>query len=110
MCVRLAVAGAFHTDFMEPAVKSLEKVLATVDIKTPRIPVVSNVDAKPHSDPAVIKKILMTQVTSPVQWETTTNNMLAGGFTKGLEIGPGKVISGILKRVDKNAKMTNVEV
>lgn len=62
MAVRLAVAGAFHTDFMAPAVPKLEEVLAKTEIKTPRIPVVSNVDAKPHSDPETIKKILARQV------------------------------------------------
>ena len=62
MTVKLAVAGAFHTDFMKPAVSALEEVLAGVEIKKPRIPVISNVDAKPHSDPATIKKLLATQV------------------------------------------------
>lgn len=62
MAVRLAVAGAFHTDFMSPAVPKLQEVLAKTEIKKPRIPVVSNVDAKPHSDPETIKKILAKQV------------------------------------------------
>lgn len=60
--VRLAVAGAFHTNFMEPAVSRLEAALATTEIRTPRIPVISNVDAQPHSDPDTIKKILAQQV------------------------------------------------
>lgn len=110
MTVRLAVAGAFHTDFMAPAVQELGKVLATVEVKKPRIPVVSNVDAKPHSDPATIKQLLMTQVTAPVQWEKTTTEMLANGYEKGFELGPGKVVAGILKRVDKAALITNIEV
>lgn len=62
MTVKLAVAGAFHTDFMKPAVSALEEVLAGVEIKKPRIPVISNVDAKPHSDPDTIKQLLATQV------------------------------------------------
>jgi [acyl-carrier-protein] S-malonyltransferase len=110
MTVKLAVAGAFHTDFMKPAVSSLEKVLSTVEIKKPRIPVISNVDAKPHSDPATIKKLLATQVTSPVLWENTINSVLASGFEEAFELGPGKVTTGILKRFDKTAKATNVEV
>merc|ERR1719199_1998788 len=69
MTVRLAVAGAFHTDFMAPAVEKLGAVLDEIEIVKPRIPVVSNVDAKPHADPAVIREILTTQVTAPVQWE-----------------------------------------
>ena len=110
MVVKLAVAGAFHTDFMAPAVGALEQVLAEVEISKPRIPVVSNVDAKPHSDHETIKKLLATQVTSPVLWENTMNLMLESGFEKAYECGPGKVTAGILKRFSKTAPCTNVEV
>lgn len=110
MTVKLAVAGAFHTDFMAPAVSALEDVLDTIDIKKPRIPVISNVDAKPHSDPDTIKKLLATQVTSPVQWETTMESMLESGFERAVELGPGKVTAGILKRVSRSAECSNVEV
>ena len=111
MAVKLAVAGAFHTDFMEPAVKDLAKVLDEVEIKKPRIPVISNVDAKAHSDPAVIKDILTKQVTAPVQWETIMKEVAAcPDFEKGYELGPGKVLSGIMKRVDKTKEVINVEV
>lgn len=110
MTVKLAVAGAFHTEFMAPAVASLEKVLSTVEIQKPRIPVISNVDAKPHSDPEVIKKLLATQVTSPVLWENTMDLMLSSGFETAYECGPGKVTAGILKRFSKTAPCTNVEV
>lgn len=112
MAVKLAVAGAFHTDFMAPAVDKLAEVLKEVEVKKPRIPVISNVDAKPHSDPAVIKEILQKQVTAPVQWETIMKDILAtGAFEAGYELGPGKVLSGIMKRVDKKAPaVTNIEV
>ncbi|OEU21657.1 malonyl-CoA ACP transacylase [Fragilariopsis cylindrus CCMP1102] len=110
MTVRLAVAGAFHTDFMAPAVSSLEDVLKEVEIKKPRIPVISNVDAKPHSDPETIKKLLATQVTSPVLWENTMDLMLSKDFEKAYELGPGKVVSGILKRFSKTAECTNISV
>lgn len=110
MVVKLAVAGAFHTDFMKPAVSSLEDVLSGIDIKKPRIPVISNVDAKPHSDPETIKKLLATQVTSPVLWEESTQNILASGFERAVELGPGKVCAGILKRTSKKAQCENVEV
>lgn len=110
MTVKLAVAGAFHTDFMAPAVASLEKVLEEVEIKKPRIPVISNVDAKPHSDPDMIKKLLANQVTSPVLWENTMDSILAGDFEKAKELGPGKVTSGILKRFSKTAECVNVAV
>ena len=110
MTVKLAVAGAFHTDFMAPAVPALEKVLEDIEFKKPRIPVISNVDAKPHSDPATIKKLLATQVTSPVLWENTMDSVLAKDFERAVELGPGKVTAGILKRFSKSAECTNVEV
>jgi len=110
MTVKLAVAGAFHTSFMAPAVSALEDVLSTIELSKPSIPVISNVDAKTHSDPAVIKKLLATQVTSPVLWENSMELMLSKGFERAVELGPGKVIAGILKRTDKNAECTNVEV
>uniref|UniRef100_A0A7I4FCZ7 Malonyl-CoA:ACP transacylase (MAT) domain-containing protein n=1 Tax=Physcomitrium patens TaxID=3218 RepID=A0A7I4FCZ7_PHYPA len=103
MTVRLAVAGAFHTRFMSPAVQKLEAALADTEIRTPRIPVISNVDAAPHSDPATIKRILAQQVTSPVQWETTLKTLLGKGLQNSYELGPGKVIAGIVKRIDKKA-------
>lgn len=109
MTVPLAVAGAFHTDFMGPAVAELEKVLASVEIKKPRIPVISNVDAMPHSDPAVIKSILTKQVTSPVMWEKTIKQMMERGYKTGFELGPGKVVAGIVKRVSKAAEIQNIE-
>jgi [acyl-carrier-protein] S-malonyltransferase len=110
MTVKLAVAGAFHTDFMKPAVESLEQVLEGITFQKPRIPVISNVDAKPHSDPAVIKKLLATQVTSPVMWENTMQSIIDGGLEKAYELGPGKVTAGILKRFDKTLDCENVEV
>eukprot|EP00271_Cylindrocystis_brebissonii_P015775 TRINITY_DN38788_c0_g1_i1.p1 TRINITY_DN38788_c0_g1~~TRINITY_DN38788_c0_g1_i1.p1 ORF type:complete len:401 (+),score=92.51 TRINITY_DN38788_c0_g1_i1:140-1342(+) len=111
MTVRLAVAGAFHTRFMGPAVGQLEEALAKTEIVAPRIPVVSNVDARPHSDPAVIKKILAQQVTSPVLWEKSLNALLERGVVTTYELGPGKVIAGIMKRISKTAPpVTNISV
>jgi len=110
MAIKLAVAGAFHTDFMAPAVSALEEVLAETEIKKPRIPVISNVDAKPHSDPETIRKLLATQVTSPVLWENTMDLVLSKDFERAVELGPGKVTAGILKRFSKTAECENVEV
>merc|ERR1712113_803037 len=101
MTVRLAVAGAFHTQYMNSAVERLTEVLSDTEIRVPRIPVFSNVDAKAHSDPEVIKSILAMQVTSPVQWETTLGNLLADGLASSYELGPGKVVAGIMKRIDR---------
>jgi len=110
MTVRLAVAGAFHTDYMQPAVEKLQEALAATAITTPRIPVISNVDAMPHADPDTIKAILARQVTSPVQWETTPKTLLDKGLTESYEIGPNKVIAGIFKRIDKTHSVTNITV
>eukprot|EP00798_Chlamydomonas_sp_ICE-L_P016179 gene16179-22339_t len=108
MAIKLAVAGAFHTNYMSSAVEKLQAALATTEFTTPRIPVISNVDAQPHSDPDTIKEILAKQVTSPVQWETSMTTLLQKGMTKSYEIGPNKVISGIFKRIDKNHECINI--
>ena len=111
MAVPLAVAGAFHTNFMQPAVPRLEKVLAEVTINRPRIPVVSNVDARPHFEADDIRKILAQQVTSPVQWESIMKEMLnSPAFTKSYEVGPGTVCRGIVKRFGKKYEVINVQV
>lgn len=110
MAIPLAVAGAFHTSFMSPAVDRLKKVLAEVDIKPPRIPVVSNVDAQAHSDPNEIRDILARQVTNPVQWEKIISTMLqAPEFQKTYEVGPGTVCKGIIKRFGKQYEVVNVQ-
>ncbi|KAF5835064.1 acyl transferase/acyl hydrolase/lysophospholipase [Dunaliella salina] len=108
MTVRLAVAGAFHTDFMQPAVEKLQAALAQTEVKKPRIPVISNVDAQPHSDPETIKSILARQVTSPVLWENTLMTLFEKGLTRSYEIGPGKVVAGITKRINKEHNITNI--
>eukprot|EP00873_Tetraselmis_striata_P029908 jgi/Tetstr1/450172/TSEL_037213.t1 len=110
MTVRLKVAGAFHTDFMAPAAEKLQEALANTAIVEPRIPVVSNVDATPHSEPEVIKAILVKQLTSPVLWEKTLVTLQEKGMEKAYEVGPNKVISGIFKRIDKKFPITNITV
>lgn len=110
MVVRLAVAGAFHTEYMAPAVPRLEAILAETTILEPRVPVISNVDAIPHSDPDSIRRILGKQVTNSVQWEPTIELLLKRGVIQSYELGPGKVIAGIMKRIDRKAQLTNVSV
>jgi [acyl-carrier-protein] S-malonyltransferase len=105
---RLAVAGAFHTTLMKPADEKLAAALAGATFTTPRIPVWSNVDAKPHTDPAEIKALLVKQVLSPVRWEETIRGLMATGVDKFYEIGPGRVLAGLLKRVNRKADITNV--
>jgi [acyl-carrier-protein] S-malonyltransferase len=105
--MRLAVAGAFHTSLMKPADEALGSVLSEVTVQTPRVPVWSNVDAKPHTDPAEIKQLLIGQVLQPVLWEQSMRNLLAAGFDKFYEIGPGRVLAGLLKRVQRKVECTN---
>jgi [acyl-carrier-protein] S-malonyltransferase len=107
--IRLAVAGAFHTPIMEPAREPLAKALAQVEIKPPRVPVWSNVDARPHTDAAEIRQLLLRQVLEPVLWEQTMRNLLAEGFDKFCEIGPGRVLAGLLKRVQRKVDCRNVQ-
>jgi len=106
--VRLAVAGAFHTDLMKPADRSLAAVLAEIPIQTPRVPVWSNVDAAPHTDPGEIRGLLVRQVLQPVLWEQTMRNLLSEGVERFVEIGPGRVLAGLLKRVQRRVECRNV--
>jgi [acyl-carrier-protein] S-malonyltransferase len=106
--VRLAVAGAFHTSIMKPADKALAAALGGAQIRPPRVPVWSNVDAQPHSDPEEIRGLLVRQVLQPVLWEQTMRNLLAVGFDRFYEIGPGRVLAGLLKRVQRKVDCRNV--
>lgn len=99
--VPLAVAGAFHTKVMEPADARLAEALAGVPLKKPEIPLVSNVDAAIHEDPDEIRDILVRQVISPVLWEDSIQTMLNSGVDEFYEIGPGKVLRGLLKRINR---------
>lgn len=101
--IPLAVAGAFHTSIMRPADQRLAEVLATTKLRSPRIPVVSNVDALPHSDPDEIRALMIRQVLNPVQWEASMRYLVAQGVDDYHEVGPGKVLRGLLKRIDRQA-------
>jgi [acyl-carrier-protein] S-malonyltransferase len=105
---RLAVAGAFHTDLMKPADEKLAAALAGITINRPRVPVWSNVDARPHTDPAEIRGLLVRQVLSPVRWEDTLRGLLADGVERFYEIGPNRVLAGLMKRVQRKADFRNV--
>jgi [acyl-carrier-protein] S-malonyltransferase len=105
---KLTVAGAFHTNLMKPADDVLAAALAKVKIASPRIPVWSNVDGLPHTNGEEIRGLLVKQVVSPVQWEATQRGLLAAGVEKFYEIGPGKVLAGLMKRVHRKADFTNV--
>lgn len=108
--IPLAVAGAFHTPIMQPAVGRLKAALSEVEIKPPRIPVVSNVDARPHDSPEEIRSLLEQQVVSPVFWEDSMRWLTDEfGVEKCYEIGPGRVLRGLLKRIARKLPCENIE-
>lgn len=108
--VPLAVAGAFHTRIMHPADQRLAQMLAQVELRRPRIPVISNVDARPHDDPEEIRQLLIQQVVHPVLWEDSMRFLISEGFTQFYEVGPGRVLRGLLKRIDRSIFCHNVSV
>jgi [acyl-carrier-protein] S-malonyltransferase len=106
--IPLAVAGGFHTPLMQSAVEKLAGALATVAMRTPRIPVVSNVDACAHKDPEAIRDLLVRQVVSPVLWENSMRYLIDQGCREFYEIGPGRVLRGLLRRIDRKLPCENV--
>jgi [acyl-carrier-protein] S-malonyltransferase len=108
--VPLAVAGAFHTELMRPADQQLAAALAGVPLHAPRIPVISNVDAAPHAEPDEIRANLVRQVLSPVLWEDSCRRLLGDGFDQFYEIGPGRVLKGLLRRIDRKVCCENFAV
>jgi [acyl-carrier-protein] S-malonyltransferase len=107
--IPLAVAGAFHTPLMQPAASRLTAALAGVTLHRPRIPVVSNVDALPHDDPEEIRSLLVKQLVWPVRWEDSQRWLLAQGYGPHWEVGPGRVLRGLLKRIERKAEAEGVE-
>ncbi len=106
--IRLTVAGAFHTSLMKPADESLAAALSGVTFSTPAVPVWSNVDAKPHAVASEFSPLLVKQILSPVLWEDTMRGMLEMGVERFYEIGPGRVLAGLLKRVMRKADIRNI--
>jgi [acyl-carrier-protein] S-malonyltransferase len=106
--VPLAVAGAFHTPIMQPADQRLATALSGVTLKRPRLPVVSNVDAQPHDDPDQIRRLLVEQLIRPVRWEDSLRWLLAQGIERFYEVGPGRVLKGLLKRIDRKVECVSV--
>ena len=106
--IPLPVAGAYHSPLMASAQPKLQGELAKVKLSAPTVPVISNVTAQPHGAPGEISPRLVEQVTSSVLWETSMRYLLAQGFTRFIELGPGTALTGFMKRIDKTAQMLNV--
>lgn len=100
----LPVGGAFHSPLMEPAREELAAAIEATHIQKPVCPVYQNVDAKPHTDPSEIKENLIAQLTGPVRWTQTVKNMIADGATSFTELGPGKVLQGLVMKVNKDVE------
>lgn len=107
--ILLNVSGPFHSPLLKPAGEALEAELGSVEIKDPVIPVISNVTARPVKAAAEIKDLLVKQVSSPVLWEDSIRYMIDSGVDTFIEMGPGKVLTGFVKKIDKSLKTMNVE-
>jgi [acyl-carrier-protein] S-malonyltransferase len=105
----LVVSGAFHSPLMEPAKEKLQNALNDTHFYDARFPVYTNVTAKPVTDKNEIKKLLFDQLTSPVRWEETIQNMISDGIEEFYEIGPGKVLQGLVKRINPNVKVFGID-
>ncbi len=100
--LKLKVGGAFHSPCMEPARAELAAAIEATEFHTPVCPVYQNVDALPHTDPAEIKANLVAQLTAPVRWTQTVRNMIADGADRFIEIGPGKVLQGLVAKISRD--------
>ena len=102
--LKLKVGGAFHSPLMQPAQEELAEAIAAAEFSTPRCPVYQNVDGKPHTDPKEIKENLIKQHTAPVRWTYDVQAMIADGADDFTELGPGKVLQGLISKIDRNVK------
>lgn len=107
--LKLKVGGAFHSPCMEPARAELAEAIEKTEIKAPVCPVYQNVDAKPHTDPAEIKANLVAQLTAPVRWTQTVQNMIADGATEFVELGPGKVLQGLVLKINREMAVSGLQ-
>lgn len=106
----LPVGGAFHSPLMEPARKELAEAIEVTDFKTPICPVYQNVSTFAVTDPKEIQKNLVFQLTAPVKWTQSVQNMIKDGATHFTEVGPGKVLQGLVKKIDRNAEVASAEI
>ncbi len=106
--IPLQVSGAFHSPLMQPAVDGMTKILAKVNFKDPSAPIIANVTAQPLTQGNQIKEELLKQLCSSVQWQRSVEYMVKNGVGKFIEIGPGKVLAGLVKRINKESEMVNI--
>ncbi|MFH0980494.1 MAG: ACP S-malonyltransferase [Planctomycetota bacterium] len=104
----LKVSGAFHSALMQPAADPLGEVLRSTPLREPRIPVIANVTAEPHTDPDQIRRLLQDQVVRPVRWQESMERLIAQGFDTFVEVGPGRVLTGLMKKINRQVRSMNV--
>ena len=107
--MKLPVGGGFHSPCMEPARTELAEAIERTNFTTPSCPVYQNVDALPHTDPAEIKGLLISQLTAPVRWTQTVKNMVADGATEFVELGPGKVLQGLVSKISRDVTVAGYQ-
>ncbi len=105
--IKLQVSGGFHSPFMKPAEEELGKAINETKFSEPICPVYQNVDSKPHTNPDEIKQNLLKQLTSPVLWTQSVRNMIADGATEFIEVGPGNVLQGMIRKIDRSVTTTS---
>ena len=106
--VKLQVSAPFHCPLMKKATDEMKSKILNVNIKNPTVEIISNVTALPQNNAKKIKNLLIEQIERPVRWRESVNNMIGNGVNKFLEVGPGKVLSGLIKRIDRNVKLNQV--
>ena len=104
----LPVGGAFHSPLMESARVELEKAISEAEFSTPLCPIYQNVDAKPYTDPEQIKKNLIAQLTAPVRWRQSVEQMIEDGATSFTEVGCGTVLQGLISKINSNVEVNSV--
>lgn len=108
--LKLNVGGAFHSPLMESARVELQTAIEATEIRTPRCPVYQNIDANPSLDPATIKQNLIAQLTGAVRWTQTVSNMIQDGATSFVEVGPGNVLQGLVKKINREATTASAKL
>ena len=107
--LKLKVGGAFHSPLMQPAQDELAAAIEKAEFTTPVCPIYQNVDAKPHTDPAEIKANLIAQLTAPVRWTQSVQSMVADGLTEVVELGPGAVLQGLVRKIDASVATSGMQ-
>lgn len=107
--LKLKVGGAFHSPLMQPAQEELAEAIAEAEFKTPVCPVYQNVDGKPHTDPNEIKENLIKQLTAPVRWTYDVEAMIADGADEFIELGPGSVLQGLVKKINRSVATSGLQ-